>query len=379
MFGPRLIVTYLGPGPPAPPPPATGWAVQFADGIVASWPDPDSIDPYGDWGYSIGIVLHGMRRLYERVPDPRYLDYIRRWVDGYVDASGNLNWNTTPNLDRIQPGTLLLFLYEQTGAMKYRVAADTIRARFDTYPRNAEGGFWHKQIRPNEMLIDGVFMAYPFLTAYGRLFGDAAFCNDTAVQQTMLVTGHVLNPVAGLLYHGWDQDRDATWASPTMGLSPEFWGRGMGWFSMALVDMLGEISPSHPGYSQLLDLLRTVVDGLARTQDPETGLWHQVLDKRGQPGNWLEASGSGMIIHAIKMAVARGYVDASYLSVAEAGWAGLQAKIVVDPTGLPLITDAVEGMGPQVDYTSYVDKLHYTNSTHGLVAILLAAVAMEHH
>jgi unsaturated rhamnogalacturonyl hydrolase len=153
----------------------------------------------------------------------------------------------------------------------------------------------------------------------------------------------------------------------------------MGWYAMALVDMLEDIPPSHPGYPRLLDLLRTVVHGLASVQDPQTGLWYQVLDKGGQPGNWHETSGSGMIIYAIKMAVVRGYVDSSYLQVAQAGWAGLQAKIVVDPAGLPLITDAVEGMGPQVDYAAHMNKLHYANSTHGLIAIQLAAVAMEHY
>src|SRR5512136_2507699 len=115
-----------------------------------------------------------MSKIYERTRDKRYLDYIRRWVDAYVDANGNLGWEQgkTHNLDYIQPAMLILFLYEQTGDPRYKTAAETVRACYDKIPRNADGGFWHKEIYPNEMWVDGIYMAEPFLVRYGKLFGD---------------------------------------------------------------------------------------------------------------------------------------------------------------------------------------------------------------
>ena len=164
--------------------PRTAWGVRFADTVLATWPDPAAIDPAKNgWEYNTGIVLFGMSKMYDATKDPRYLDYIKRWVDGYVNEQGVLGWDQTRthNLDYIQPGMLVLFLYERTGDPRYKAAAKTVREAFDRIPKNADGGFWHKGIYPNEMWIDGIYMGEPFLVNYGRLFDDAAFGNDMAV------------------------------------------------------------------------------------------------------------------------------------------------------------------------------------------------------
>ena len=207
--------------------PAPGWGVRFADTVLATWPDPASIDPAKNgWEYNTGIVLFGMSKMYEATKDPRYLAYIKRWVDGYVNDQGVLGWDQsrTHNLDYIQPGMLVLFLYEQTGDSRYRAAAKTVREAFDRIPKNADGGFWHKSQYPNEMWIDGIYMGEPFLVNYGRLFDDAAFGNDMAVFQATLAAKHCLDPKTGLLYHAWDQDRNAAWADPKTGRSPDHLG-----------------------------------------------------------------------------------------------------------------------------------------------------------
>ena len=184
---------------------------------MATWPDPATIDPAKNgWEYNTGIVLFGMSKVYEATHDRRYLDYIRRWVDGYVNDQGVLGWDQSRahNLDYIQPGGLVLFLYEQTGLPKYKTAAETVRAAFDKIPRTPSGGFWHKGIHTDQMWIDGIYMGEPFLVRYGQLFGDAAFANDTAVFQATLVADHCLDPKTGLLYHAWDESRKAPWADP---------------------------------------------------------------------------------------------------------------------------------------------------------------------
>ena len=357
-----------------------GWGVRFADMIMAKWPDPNTIDPkQNGWEYNTGIVLFGMSKIYERTGDKRCLNYIRTWVDSYVDDKGVIRWNQeqTHNLDFIQPAMLILFLYEQTKDPKYRAAAGMVRECFDKIPRNADGGFWHKAIYPNEMWIDGIYMAEPFLMRYGKLFGDAAFCDDTAVFQTILAGQHCLDSKTGLLFHGWDQDKNAKWADSESGVSPVFWSRGMGWYVMALVDLLEMLPRKHPGHAKLLSLLKENVRGLKETQDPKSGLWFQVLDKGERPDNWIETSGSGMFIYAIRKAVDLKLIDREYLPVAEKAWKGLPAFIEEGPNGMPVITSAVQGMGVQTEYALYVKMSRLKNSTHGLMAVQLAASQME--
>ena len=356
------------------------WGVRFADAVMALWPDPAAIDPAKNgWEYNTGIVLFGMSKMYDATKDPRYLDYIKRWVDGYVDDKGALGWDQTRthNLDYIQPGMLVLFLYERTGDPRYRAAARAVREAFDRIPKNADGGFWHKGIYPNEMWIDGIYMGEPFLVNYGRLFDDAAFGNDMAVFQSTLAAQHCLDPKTGLLYHAWDQDRNAAWADPATGRSPIIWGRGMGWFVMAMVDILEQLPAAHPGYPKLHDLLKKNVAGLAKTQDPKTGRWFQVMDQPELAGNWLENSSSGMFIYAIRKAVRLKLVEASYLPVAERAWTGLQATFEQDANGRPVFTEAVKGMGVQKDAAGYLAVPRLENSTHGLMAAMIAASEME--
>lgn len=354
--------------------------VRFADMILSNWPDPGTLDPAGNrWEYNTGIVLFGLSKTYERTRDRRYLDYIRRWVDSYVDEKGNIRWEQakTHNLDYIQPAMLILFLHDETGDPRYRAAAKTVRACYDSIPRNADGGFWHKAIYPNEMWVDGIYMAGPFLLRYGNRFGDAAFCRDTAVNQVTLIAGHVFDPKTKLPYHGWDHDRNAAWANPETGLSPIFWSRGTGWFVMALVDILEQLPPEHAGYPKLLALLGDVAAGVRKVQDPHTGLWFQVLDQGGRPGNWIETSGSMMFIYALRKAVRLGYLEPAYSGVAERAWHGLQSHAETDDRGMPVITGAVRGMGVQKDYEAYVGFPRLKNSTHGLMAVQLAASEME--
>jgi rhamnogalacturonyl hydrolase YesR len=360
---------------------APGWGIRFADTVMATWPDPTAIDPAKNgWEYNTGIVLFGMSKVYETTRDPKYLAYIRRWVDTYVDEHGTLGWDQTRrhNLDYIQPGMLILFLYEHTGEARYRTAAKTVRDAFESIPKNAEGGFWHKGIYPNEQWVDGIYMGQPFLVRYGLLFDDAAFGNDSAVFQATLAAKHCLDPKSGLLYHAWDGDKNAAWADPKTGRSPVVWGRGMGWYVMALVDILELLPPTHPGYPKLQDLLKKNVAGLANVQDPKTGLWYQVLDKgRALPGNWPELSSTGMFIYAVRKAVRLKLVDAKYLATAERGWKGLQATFEQDAQGRPVFVEAVKGMGVQKDAAGYLAVPRLKNSTHGLMAAQIAASEME--
>ena len=207
-----------------------------------------------------------------------------------------------------------------------------------------------------------------------------SFCGDTVVEQVTLLAQHVRDATTGLLYHAWDDSaagQKAAWADATTGRSPVIWGRALGWYAMALVDTLGDLPASQSGGAELLTLLGSLATGLQATQDATTGLWYQVLDQGSKSDDWLETSASGMFVYALKVGVDRGYVDASYLAVANRGWQGLQTKVTTDSAGLPSINGAVQGMGVQTSYAGYVDQTALSNSPHGLCAILLAASEME--
>jgi unsaturated rhamnogalacturonyl hydrolase len=197
------------------------------------------------------------------------------------------------------------------------------------------------------------------------------------VFQATLLARHAQDPETGLLRHAWDQDRNAAWAAAGTGLSPEVWSRGLGWYAMALVEMLQVIPENHSDFAQLQAVLQDLARGLRDTQDRETGLWYQVVDKGDRPDNWHETSGSAMFIYALQTGVERGYLDASYRAVARRGWRGLRAKVTSGADGTPSIIDAVEGMGVQASYADYVAKGRLSNSTHGLIAIMLASSLME--
>jgi unsaturated rhamnogalacturonyl hydrolase len=298
-----------------------------------------------------------------------------------VSGTGVVNMPAAHSFDNIQPSVLLPFLFQQTGTAKYQLASNSIRARYDSIPRNADKGFWHKQTYPNQMWLDSIYMGMPFLARHGAVFGTCGtFCGDTVVEQVLLIAQHVRDTTTGLLYHAWDDSsagQKAAWADPTTGRSPIIWGRALGWYAMALVDTLGDLTGFQPGRPDMLTILASLAAGLQSTQDATTGLWYQVLDQGSKSDDWLETSGSGMFVYALKVAVDRGYIDASYMAVANRGWQGLQTKVTTDTSGLPTINGAVQGMGVQTNYAGYIAQTALSNSPHGLCAILLAASEME--
>jgi unsaturated rhamnogalacturonyl hydrolase len=359
-------------------------AVRFANMIMTKWPDPTQIYPKYGYEYNDGIVLRGIEQVYRHTGDAKYLTYIQKYFDAYVSSSGVVTLpDTAHSFDNIQPSVMLPFLYQQTGTAKYKTAADNIRARYNTIPRNADKGFWHKQSCPNQMWLDSIYMGEPFLARYGAVFdctaNSANFCFDTVVEQILLIAQHLRDATTGLLAHAWDDSPSGkqSWANSTTGNSCCVWGRALGWYAMALVDTLGDLPANQTGRSDMLTILNGLAAGLKANQDAKTGLWYQVVDQGSKSDNWVESSGSGMFVYALKVAVNRGYIDSSYSAVADKGWTGLQTKVTTDSSGSPTITGAVPGMGVQTSYSGYVGQSQGSNTAHGLCAILLAAAEME--
>lgn len=359
----------------------TNIGVQLADSIIAKYPDPDTITTK-QWEYTNGVIFAGMDKIYKNTNDKKYFNYIKTWVDKYVDSTGNISpIRTGHTLDIIQPSNLLFTLNTYGNDARYKLCATLTRNKYNNFPVNTEGGIWHKTNYPNQMWLDGQYMAIPFIARYGDRFAakgaDQDYCYTTAVTQLKLIATHTYDPKTKLFYHAWDQSKVAAWANPTTGVSPEFWSRATGWYAMALVDTLEYIPRDYPGYQDLKDILGNLAEGIKNVQDPKTGLWYQVLDKGDRPDNWLETSGSAMFVYALKKASDKGYISKSYADVAARGWEGVKTKVVTNTDGTMVVKGTAPGMSVQVDYANYVNKLPVDDSPQGIAAVLMAASEME--
>ena len=364
------------------------WSVKFSDAIVARYqPTIDKMTGKG-WEYSNSIILHGMEKVYANVPNATYLNYIKAYVDAFVSSTGAIT-GLAQSLDKIHPGILCLFLYEKTGQTKYKTAATNLRNYLLTggYPKTPNGGYWHKNqaAYKNVMMADGMYMAHPFLAKYGRMFNDQA-CLDTAASQILMLNSKIFVSSTNLVKHAWNYDKTTfPWSDPTTGVSREVWSRGMGWYVMAIVDVLKYLPSTHPKYDALRTLLSNLAIGIKNTQNATTGLWYDVVDKGTSSGNYLETSGSGMFVYALKVASDSGWISsATYLPVAQKGWTGLKTKISTYTDGKPQINGFAPAMSVQNDYASYVaitpvncPTASGTQHPHGYAAILMAASVME--
>ena len=115
------------------------------------------------------------------------------------------------SLDNIALGRQLLLLYRVTQDAKYYKAATLLRMQLSDQPRNASGGFWHKQIYPDQMWLDGLYMAEPFYAEYASIFEEPQDFADITKQFSM-IEEHTRSPKTGLLYHAWDESRKQAWA-----------------------------------------------------------------------------------------------------------------------------------------------------------------------
>ena len=348
----------------------------LADTIMKRHPDPLTI-PYKTWCYVHGYVLAGFERLHAFTGDPKYFDYIRKYVDAHVTANGEVPAFTGESLDDMMAGTAIVAIFQKTGDARYRRAAERIRRSFDDYPRNSDGGFWHARSLPHQMWIDGVFMGQMFLTRYGSAIGDRDASFDEAVRQVEVMADRLMKGGSGLCLHGYDESRTASWADKATGLSSDVWSEGLGWYALVLPELLAHMG-THPGRNKVQAILRRLVEGLVRVQDPKTGLWCQVVDKADRADNWHDTSGSAMFVSAIQRSVDLGWLDASrFRPVAERGYAGVLSKVTVGADGLVDIHDACDGVGVQNSYADYVNYRRVLNAKEAVGSVLWASTIME--
>jgi unsaturated rhamnogalacturonyl hydrolase len=359
---------------------------QMAQTVMQVWKDSFALGSGpARWSYDMGVILKGFESLWRNTADPKYFQYIQKSMDFYVQDNGSSikgYRHDEYNIDHVNNGKLLLMLYRVTGQQKYLKAANLLRDQLRTHPRTHEGGFWHKKVYPYQMWLDGLYMGQPFYAEYAWLTHEDTAFNDIT-NQFVWMEQHARDTKTGLLYHGWDESKQQKWASKTTGLSPNFWGRAMGWYAMALADVLEFFPASHPGRKKLIDILNRLVVAVEKVQDKQTGLWYDILDQPTRKGNYVEASASSMFVYAIGKGVRLGYIPAAKLAIAQKGYDGIVKQFIKVENGQTNLhgTVKVSGLGgnPYRDgsFEYYMSEQVIVNDPKGVGAYLLAACEME--
>lgn len=276
------------------------------------------------WNYIDGCMITALLSLYEMTGNERYFTFAKDFIDYFVQPDGTIRTYdvTEYNLDNINTASNLFFLYDKTGDEKYKLALDHVRTQLDTMPRTKEGSFWHKDIYPNQVWLDGLYMAEPFYMRYETKFRKMEKCSDV-IHQFKNVEKYMKDPKTGLYYHGYDESREMYWADPVTGCSPNFWLRSLGWFSLALTETAQACDEAlYYEKRYLIGLLEKLAEALQPFQD-ETGMFYQVPDKKDAEGNYLETSGTALIAYAILKAVRLGFIAPRYAKMAEKAFDGI--------------------------------------------------------
>jgi len=356
------------------------WSARMVESTLQRYTQKDF-----SWNYDHGLQVLAIQKAGEATGEERYLKFVADWIDHFIQPDGTIRTYRLEeyNVDLVNSGKLLFGAYERTGDERYRKAIETLREQMRTHPRNNAKGFWHKQIYPHQMWLDGIYMAGPFLSEYALRFNEPETFDDV-IHQITLIEKHTRDVKTDLLYHAWDESKQQRWCDPETGLSKYFWGRAVGWYVMALVDVLDHLPQDHTQRSGLIAILDKTAAALVKVQDETTGLWYQILDLPERDGNYLEASASAMFVYAFAKGVRNRYIAPDYLLSARRGYNGLlQNLIKIDSQGLLTLEKVCGGAGlggePYRDgsFEYYITEKIIPNDPKGVGPFILAALEME--
>ncbi len=348
----RLLLTLIGccawmvyAQLPAPIKDPAVMAQRFADSEMTRFPEAYQLD-HGKryfFGYAQGVGCCAMLQMWHNTGERRYYDYVARWVDALVTQDGGIHkyQMETYNLDFINSGKTLFDLYAEArkhetalglketattplSSSRYKKAMDLLIKQLKNQPRTHDGGFWHKLIYQHQMWLDGIYMASPYMAQYGATF-DKPEWQQQALHQIITCHKHTYDPKTGLYHHAWDESGNQRWAD-AVGHSPNFWGRSVGWWFMAMVDVLDYIPADMAGRDSVIAYVQGLAASLPRYQ--VDGLWYQVLDCPKREGNYPEASVTTQFLYAYAKAINKGYIDKKYLKVAQKAYEGLQKTLL---------------------------------------------------
>ena len=304
------------------------------------------------WNYEDGCVLKAAIDLYKVTDDAEYKQFAMDYMSRYVEADGSIpNYELRQyNSDSINSGKSLFFALEETGEERYRKAIEFHMQRLREHPRCACGNFWHKQLYPCQIWLDGLYMVQPFYMEYEMKFGGMEKVADI-VNHFKNVRKFLWDAEKGLNYHAFDETKQMFWADKETGRSANFWLRSTGWYLMGLVDTIALCREElYEHYRALVDIFRESIVRVLRYQ-AEDGLFFQVIDHPEAEGNYTETSGSAMIAYALLKGVRLGILDPEkYLPIGKRIFESLvENKLKPEADGVVRLTDIcwVAGLGPE--------------------------------
>lgn len=334
------------------------------------------------WNYIDGCMMTSLYSIYCQTQNARYLNFIDGFVDYYVFDDGSIRGYDlkTYNLDNLNEGRILIDLYRETGKEKYRKAADLLYKQICEQPRTATGNFWHKAIYPNQVWLDGLYMAQVFYTRYEVEYNDGKNLPDI-VNQFVKVYENMYDKQKRLYYHGWDCSKTAFWADKNTGLSKNFWLRSIGWFTVSLVDVIGYLDAEYAqSKAQLVNILKETLEGLEQYIDAQTDMFWQVVNYVGRQGNYPETSGSAMIAYAMMKGARLGVVDKRFADTGKRIFNGICKKYLRQSEGKLSLGGIclVAGLGPENNkrrdgsYEYYISEPVVENDAKGTGPFVMA-------
>ena len=359
----RYVVSLIEQSSPE----RTVWNVEkLRDGIPANW------------NYVDGCMMNALLSMARITGESRYFRFVDSFIDSFVLEDGSIRGYKPDahTLDDINEGRVLFELYEKTGKEKYKKAADFLKQRLLEQPRTWEGNFWHKQIYPNQVWLDGVYMAQPFAALYEKYFGSGDYAD--IVRQVEIVRARMRDEKTGLYYHGYDASKTAFWCDKETGLSRCFWLRAIGWFSVALAD-LTEILPNGSERDKIADVFARLMADIAPFAAPDTGMYYQVVDQAGREGNYQESSGSSMIAYAMLKGARLGVLDKKFAALGKKTFDGIVDTCLEFADGQLCLSNIclVAGLGPENNrrrdgtYAYYISEPVVKNDAKGAAPFLM--------
>ncbi|MFP7288744.1 glycoside hydrolase family 88/105 protein [Shouchella clausii] len=350
------------------------WGKKACEAIMSKY-EPVEMPPANRWHYHQGVFLCGVHRIWEMDHNEAYFQYVKDYVDALIDEDGNFLFRRD-ELDAIQAGLLLLPLFRRTGEYRYQEAARKLRGLLHTLNRNRFGGFWHKDKYPNQMWLDGLYMAGPFAVQYGQQFNEPELI-DLVLRQEELMRNHTKDEATGLYVHAWDASKQVAVCDKETGKTEEVWGRALGWYAMALADLIDLLGENHMKRPVLESAFQSLMARLPTYQDEQTGLWYQVVDKGNQPDNWLESSCTSLFVYALAKGYRLGLLGEDAFFHAEKGLSGLLDYAVDIEEDGALVLKMI-CIGTSIGrYDDYISRPTSANDLHGVGAFALACTEIE--
>lgn len=362
--------------------------VRLADSFLLRHPGAvtyDSIFTETKWNYEQGLILEALYRVYKYTGEIKYFQFIKENLDQYIEEDGKIKTYKFENfnIDLVNPGRALLYAYQETKDEKFKIAADTLMKQLKYQPRTPSGGLWHKKIYPNQMWLDGLYMGQPFNALYSVIYNQTENFDDIILQFT-LIEKNTRDDNTGLLYHAWDESREQKWADPVTGRSPNFWGRAMGWYSMALVDVLEILPESYPQKVELIKILERLAEAIVKYKDKKTNMWYQIINQGDREGNYLEASATSMFAYALAKGANNGYLHKKYLKISKDVFEGLlKNSAKIEMTGYINLYNICRSAGlggtPYRDgsFEYYISEPKRMNDIKGYGPFIIAALELD--